>query len=171
MLSWDAFLTRYRPMARALALSLSGDATEADDLAQEATLALLGAWRRDAARFESSEFARNYLLRSVRNLAAKALGRRARVRELESDPVATSHEDPETRAVRERQKFLGRALLELEPDERALVARRYLERQTLARIADETGVPVSTLHSRERAVLEKLKARLVRLEAEEGLAS
>jgi RNA polymerase sigma factor (sigma-70 family) len=158
-------------MARALALSLAGDTAEADDLVQEAVLALIAASRRDAARFEGSEHARNYLLRSVRNVAAKARSKQARVSALDSDPVAPEHEDPEMLAVHERQRFLARALRELEPAERELVARRYLKRQTLAHISHETGAPVSTLHSREKSVLEKLRGHLARLEAEEGKAS
>jgi len=169
MLSWEAFLTRYGPMARALARSVSGDSVDAEDVVQEAFLALLTAWRKDPARFEGPEHARNYLLRCVRNLALETRGRRARVRALETEPSAPS--EPETERVRARQRFLAAALLELSADERELVTRRYLKRETLAHIARDTGVPVSTLHSRERALLKRLAGRLAQLDPEEGLAS
>ena len=169
MLSWDAFLTRYRPMARALARSISGDSVDADDVVQEAFLALLTAWRKDPVRFEGHEHARNYLLRCVRNLAAEQRSRRSRVRPLEVEPSALV--EPETERVRERQRFLADALLELSEEERDLVTRRYLRRETLASIAADSGVPVSTLHSREKALLERLARRLAQLDPEEGLAS
>ena len=164
MLSWDAFLTRYRPMARAIAGSLCA-AADADDVVQEAFLALLTAWRKDPARFEGPGHARNYLLRTVRNLAASEQRARARVRPLELEPPAR---DDETLRVLERQRYLAQLLEDLDGPERELVDRRFLRRETLAAISASTGIPVSTLHSRERALLVRLARKLDARDVEEG---
>jgi RNA polymerase sigma factor (sigma-70 family) len=73
-------------------------------------------------------------------------------------------DDPAARETRARRALLGRLLAELEPAGRELIARRYLERRTLAEIARETGVPVSTLHDREKSLIAGLRARLAALE-------
>src|SRR5262249_32888911 len=138
---------------------------QADDLVQEASLALFAALRREPERFASSEHARNYFLRAVRNLALRAQ-RGPREGPLEIEPPARDPLDPAAAAVRERHEALGRLLRELDPAGRELIARRYLRRQTLAEISVETGVPVSTLHSREGALLAGLRRRLESLERE-----
>ncbi len=152
---WDAFLDRYRPMARALARSLAGSTSDPDDIVQEAALVLLGAVENDGAEFESTAHARNFLLRTVRNLALRARRDGGRTRPLEVEPP--DDDGPSAQAVVRRQRELGRLLGQLEPDERAFLARRFLAHETLAHIATETGTAISTLHSRERALLTRLR--------------
>src|SRR5262245_7941188 len=130
-LSWDAFLARYGPMARALARSLARPPASADDLVQEALLALHQALARDPERFEAPEHARNYFLRSLRNLALKA--RRGAGRErplghaLEGELRAADPGDPALREVRERHELLARCLRQLPEADQELIARRFLE--------------------------------------------
>ena len=164
-ISWEAFLARYGPLARAIARGLVRPPAAPEDVVQEATLALFRAASLEPGRFESSEHARNYFLRSVRNLAMKTL-RVSDPAPLTADLPAPDPADRAAELVRERQRALGRLLRELAPDERELVARRFVERQTLARIAAETGTPLSTLHAREQALLERLRKRLEALERE-----
>lgn len=165
-ISWDAFLTRYGPMAHAIAKSLVRPPAAPEDVVQEAALALHQALARDAERFESSAHARNYFLRAVRNAALKSRRGAGREERLEHEPLAVDGDDPAVRATRARQQALGRLLRELDPVGRDLIARRFLEAQTLARIARETGVPISTLHDREKTLLAELRARLARLDLE-----
>jgi RNA polymerase sigma factor (sigma-70 family) len=159
-LSWDAFLTRYGPMARAIAHPLVRPPATPEDVVQEAALSLHRALARDPERFADHEHARNYFLRAARNLALKSLRDEAREVELGSELPAARPDDPAAREMLARQRALGRLLVELEPASRELIARRYLEHQTLARIAAETGVPISTLHDREKALLGALRAKL-----------
>jgi len=163
-LSWDAFLVRYGPMARALARSLARPPADPEDLVQEAALALYRALAREPERFPRVEDARGYFLAALRNQARRT-HRGARPEALAAEPAAPEV-DAAVRTVRRRQEALGRLLLELPPEERELVRRRFLERETLASVAAATGVPVSTLHSREKALLARLRERLERLERE-----
>ena len=157
--SWEAFLTRYRPRARAIAQSLAAPSTDPDDVVQEAAVALLKAARTAGGRLESPGHARNYFLRAVRNLASRSHRSAGRTEPLVEEPAA-GRPDPDAALVRERQRRLGRLLGELAPAERELVARRFLRRETLARISGETGIAISTLHSREKALLAKLRRRM-----------
>jgi len=165
-ISWGAFLTRYGPMARALASQLVRPPATSDDVVQEAALALHRALARDPARFAEPEHARNYFLRAARNLALKSRRDSKREEPLASELPVVDADDPARRMTLARQRALARLLGELEPAVRELIARRFLEHQTLARIAQETGVPVSTLHDREKAALSELRRRLAAMERE-----
>lgn len=165
-ISWAAFLTRYGPMARAVASQLVQPPATSEDVVQEAALALHRAITREPARFAEPELARNYFLRAARNLALKSRRDARHEEPLASELPVAGADDPATLATLARQKALGRLLAELEPAGRELIARRFLEHQTLARIAQETGVAVSTLHDREKALLSELRRRLAALERE-----
>ena len=163
-LPWNAFLARYAPMARAIARPLVRPPVTAEDVVQEAALALHRALAREPERLTEPEHARNYFLRAVQNLAKRSR-RDARPEEfVDMDALGGAEEDPASASVRARQRLLGRLLLELEGPARELVVRRFLEHHTLARIAAETGIPISTLHDRERAVLAELRRRMLALE-------
>src|SRR5262249_49164221 len=133
---------------------------------QEASLALHRAIEREPERFAEPEHARNYFLRTVRNLAQKSRRDERPAQPLAGELPAADAGDPEARAIARRQRALARILLELPPGARELIARRYLEHRTLAEIARETGVAISTLHDRERALLAELRARISVLERE-----
>ena len=162
-IAWDAFLARYRPVAIAIARSLARAPLAPEDVVQEAALGLHEALVKEPERFESAAHARNYFLRAVRNLALRSWRDGGREQALEREPLARAESDPAdplARAVLARQHALARLLRELDPAARELITRRYLEHHTLARIAAETKVPISTLHDRERALLAELRRRL-----------
>lgn len=165
--SWDAFLARYGPMARALVRPLVRPPATPDDVVQEAALALHRAMRREPERFPEAEGARNYFLRSVRNLARRSARDARREEPLGESIPMRAESDPTGQARLARRRALGKLLLELDPAGRELIARRFLAQQTLARIARETGVPISTLHDREKDVLARLRRRLDALDVEE----
>jgi RNA polymerase sigma factor (sigma-70 family) len=165
-ISWDAFLTRYGPMARAIAHPLVRPPATPEDVVQEAALALHRALAREPERFADHEHARNYFLRAARNLALKSRRDEGREEPFAGELPAANPDDPAARETLLRQRALGRLLVELDPAGRELIARRYLEHQTLARIAEETGVPISTLHDREKALLGALRAKLGAAERE-----
>ncbi len=157
MLPWETFLARYRPMAQALARRLSANPSDAEDIVQEALVALHRAQAETPDRFASSAHARNYFLKAVRNLAHKSRERR-RIEPLQIDPPAPSLEAG--RADRDRKAALRRAMEQLTGEERELIVARFLQRRTLAELSNSMHVAISTLHSRERALLRKLQEKL-----------
>jgi len=168
MLPWASFLQRYRPVARAIAETLLGPGGDADDLVQEAALSLYAAWRKDPARFETTEHARNYYLRTVRNLAARSRERQRPTTVLAEDPPDCSTSASQAAELEARRTHLGRLLRSLPHADRELVARRFLRRETLAQVSLATGVPVSTLHNRERGILKRLREEVQGIEALEN---
>src|SRR5688572_19967297 len=154
---WESFLARYSALAKNLAAGLSGSRDDAADIAQEAMLALLRAEREGGERFESMEHARNYFLRTVRNLALRSRARAARVEPLAELAPGSETRDGQDEAAVARLAALARALESLDLGSRALFDARLRERRTLAEISRDTGVPISTLHAREKALLERLR--------------
>jgi RNA polymerase sigma factor (sigma-70 family) len=168
--SWEGFLTRYRPMACAIAQSLVTRPADVEDVVQEAALALLRALRAGEPRIASPAHARNYFLRATRNLALRVHRGSGRQEPLHDEP-ASPEPDPALREVRRRQELLGGLLHELQGEERDLIVRRFLRRETLAQVSAQTGVAISTLHSREKALLAELRRRLERRVAAEERGS
>ncbi len=155
-------------MALALARSLARPPAAPEDVVQEAALALHAALAREPERFAGPEHARNYFLRAVRNLACKAHRDGRPAQPLPDELAGRMDEAAEARALATRRRVLARLMLELDPAGRELITRRFLEHQTLAQVAAQTGVPLSTLHDRERALLAELRRRLERaLESED----
>lgn len=160
--AWEAFLARYGPMARALARPLVRPPATAEDVVQEAALALHRAARTEPQRFATVEHARNYFLRSVKNLAARSVRHAGRESELAHEPEA--RDELALRAIERRRDALVDALAALRPEARELVRRRFLAHETLAEIARTSGVAISTLHDRERAALAELRRAWERLQ-------
>jgi len=78
------------------------------------------------------------------------------------EPAASSA-GPAARAPEDlggRLETLREVLGSLPAAEVELLRRRFLARQTLGAVSEATGVPVSTLHGRERALLVKLRRLL-----------
>ena len=167
MPSWEAFLARYRPMARAIALNLTGNRAEADDLVSEALLALYEKWGQGGSEpgstIEDARHARNYLFRSVRNLAAKS-HRRPSTRALPEELADPRQRTKEEESSARRRELLVRELASLPPAERELLTARFLRGETLLEMSRKSGVPLSTLHSRERALIARLRQQLLRRE-------
>jgi RNA polymerase sigma factor (sigma-70 family) len=155
---WEPFLERYRGLARNVAAGILGGRDEAEDLVQEAAAALLAALRREPGRFASLEHARNYFLKTVRNLALKQHRRTPPLQADDEIPATALDDDLDT--LQERRLRLRTALLSLSDDERDLIARRYHGLETLAQVSSDTGIPVSTLHSREQSILARLRRKL-----------
>lgn len=164
--AWEAFLARYGPMARAIARPLVRPPATAEDVVQEAALALHRAAQAEPERFVSVEHARNYFLRSVKNLAARTGRRAGREAALEHDPAA--RDEAALCALEQRHEALASALSGLAPAARELITRRFLARETLAEIARASGVPISTLHERERAALAELRRHWQRIGEDEA---
>ena len=159
----DAFRL-YGARCNAVAYRVLGDGTRAEDAVQEAFLAL---WRHRKGLTVRAAGIAPWLMTVARNAALTSWRSQERretreLRAAEDDPVA---EDPfaevgsaiESAAVRS-------ALLELPPEQRAVIVLAYYQRLTLRQIAERTGAPLGTVKRRAqlalRALGHKMKAQI-----------
>lgn len=150
-----ALLARADAMRR-LARHLLRDAALADDVMQEAWLAVL---RRPAA---APRDPRGWFAGVVRNLARRAIrGERRAVKRARraARPEGTPPTDDVVGRL-ELQEALLRAVRDLEEPYRRAITRRYLDGQPPRVIAAEDGVPVATVRSHLRRGLERLRGAL-----------
>lgn len=148
-------LIAQRHWAQALARSLLGDGSRADDVAQDALVLAL-----DRGRAPSGD-ARAWLTATVKRLVRHVRRGDARRRERERHAARgeqdTSHEITVRRA--ELQQELARAVLALPEPFRTTILLRYLEELDVDVVAARTGVPPATVRTRTARGLELLRLR------------
>ncbi|MDE0856738.1 MAG: RNA polymerase sigma factor [Nevskia sp.] len=152
-----------------LAHRFTGSAEDAEDLVQSLLLKLLP----QAERLAAVEQPGPWLARALYNLYIDQIRRRA-VQPLDqrepqrdeavldslADPVAESPEQAVERLL--TQERLSAALMQLPPEQRALVSWHDIEGYTLEELAEAQTVPIGTLKSR----LHRARARLRQILAE-----
>lgn len=142
---------------RVLAQSLVHDEQLADDVVQEAWVAVLLRPPRAAGGL------RPWLAAVVRNLSFRA--RRGRTRRERREAAAAlpeaDPESPERLAERgELQRVLLNAVMELPAGQRDVVLLRYLDDVPAAEIARRRGVPDATVRTQLKRALDRLRAKL-----------
>jgi RNA polymerase sigma-70 factor (ECF subfamily) len=157
-----ALVRRYQRRVYGLARAVLGDATAAEDVAQEAFVRM---WRHAEAFDPRRASVATWLLTITRNLAIDAL----RLRRAEpTDPavllalhLVDAERGPEDRAVAGDDVRRVRAAIAALPDEqrRALVRAAYLG-QTAREIGAYESVPLGTAKTRVRAAMLKLRDAL-----------
>ena len=138
-----------------LAVGITGDTTEARDVAQEALVAM---WR-GLPSLRALEAFDGWLFRITLNAAKMALRRRSGVRELQ---LAREENDLMSRADTSQPSDFNRAFERLTVEQRALLLRHHLDGMTVAALADLLEVPEGTVKSRlhtARAALERALER------------
>jgi RNA polymerase sigma-70 factor (ECF subfamily) len=150
----------YSGIAYGMALHTLGTPSEAEDVVQDAFLAL---WRQ-AARLDPARGVRSYLLTIVHNKSVDRLRQRGRRPETPLDldaPIATSADDPGVAVAREAERQSVRnALVGLPADQRRTVEMAYYAGLTLAEVANRMQVPLGTVKSRLRLAMGHLRRSL-----------
>src|SRR5438445_9677116 len=162
---FDEIVERYARRLFQLAFRLTVDHTEAEDLSQEALVR--GYLELEQFRGESDLY--TYLYRTLLNLWKNQLRRRRRWRMISLDAASRGAASrmgggterspgldlpdrapgPHERLVgHEQAEKLHRALLDLEPDFRAVLVLRVAEGLDYEAIAEALGIPVGTVRSR-----------------------
>lgn len=161
--AFEALLRRWLPFMRRHAARLTGDAAAAEDVSQEACLALVRALRHlhDPAR------GYGWMLRIVTNKAADWVRRRRRDRKLtrtiqNREPRTDSSDLDSEDESRERAALIRAACLQLPTELRTLVSLYYGEGMSVAVIAAALGAPVGTIKSRLHEARAQLKTILER---------
>ncbi len=164
--AFEALLRRWLPVMRRHATRLTGDATAAEDVSQEACLALVGALRHlhDPAR------AYGWMLRIVTHKAADWVRHRQRDRQLTR---ATQNHEPRHAPSdpggdiesREQAALIREACLHLSTDLRAVLSLYYGEGMSVAALAGALDAPTGTIKSRLHQARAQLKSLLERTSA------
>jgi RNA polymerase sigma-70 factor (ECF subfamily) len=155
-----AIYDTYGALAYGLALRIVGATAEAEDVVQEAFLAL---WRQ-AGRLDPSQGIKSYLLTIVHHKAIDRLRRHVRKPETPLDPAApypALDRGPEESAERASEREVIRdALSQLPEEQRLAVEMTYFMGLTTNEAAARLQVPVGTVKSRLRLALTRLRTRL-----------
>jgi RNA polymerase sigma-70 factor (ECF subfamily) len=143
-------------------LRVLGDAAAAEDIVQEAFLAV---WRNAAGYDGARGTFRAWLMASVRNRCIDVLRGPRRALKLDDTIEATldltSGDDVwETVVLHLRAQDVRRALDSLPDDQRTTINLAYFGGLTHAQIAAQMRVPLGTVKGRMRLALEKLRAVL-----------
>jgi RNA polymerase sigma-70 factor (ECF subfamily) len=159
--AYEALVRRYQEIAFRVAFVVLGDAAEAEDAAQEA---FLKAWQA-LPRFRTGAPWRPWLLRIVANEARNrrtAGSRRGRlVLRAAAEGVEQAPAAPDAHAIAvERHEQLVHALNGLRPEERLVVAHRYLFELSESETAVALGCPPGTVKSRLSRALARLRTLL-----------
>ena len=165
----EALYDRYRTVAYSIALRVTGDATLAEDVLQEA---FLGAWRHAGRYAEVRGSVKTWLLAIVHHRAVDAVRRRrptAALPETEDvAPRALTLPDVwgEVSAGLDADTVRG-ALAVLPEAQREAIELAYFGGLTQQEIAERTGAPLGTVKGRMRLGLLAMRRYLL----EQGVAS
>jgi RNA polymerase sigma-70 factor (ECF subfamily) len=161
----DAFrllFRRYGPVARALALRVVRQPFLAEEIVQEAFLAL---WRHPASYRDDRGSVRGWLMATVHHRAVDLVRREEaqRRRAEAADPPDDAMEDvaeavTESADLEERRAAAVAALKELPQEQRQVLEMMYYQGKSQSQIAAETGVPLGTVKSRTLLGMRRLRA-------------
>lgn len=143
------------PGAYRLALSIVRSPTEAEDAVQDA---FLRAWR-DIGSLRTPVLWPGWFRRLTVRAALDRARRARRVRETDLDQ-ALEHAGSDEMAVAAERLEILRAFDRVGPDDRAILALRYLQDLEVPDVAAAMGVPLGTAKSRIHRALGRLRAEM-----------
>ncbi len=164
----DELYDRYRTMAYSIALRVTGDATLAEDVLQDA---FLGAWRHAGRYAEGRGSVKTWLMAIVHHRAIDAIRRRRPTTALpereDAPPPALTLPDVwgEVAAGLDADSVRG-ALGQLPEAQREAIELAYFGGLTQQEIAARTGAPLGTVKGRMRLGLLSMRRVLVEQGAE-----
>ena len=163
--AFRSLFRRYAPMAKALALRVVRQSFVAEEIVQEAFLAL---WRNPGAFREDRGSFRAWMLSTVHHRAVDAVRREEawRRRSREHDPDALVAEDVGTTVVEEldhaaMRREIRAALDQLPAEQRQVLEMMYFEAKTQSMIAEELDLPLGTVKSRTLLGMRRLRDLVV----------
>ena len=161
---------RYGPMAKSLAARVVRQTFMAEEIVQEAFLAL---WRSPDAYREERGTVRSWLLSTVHHRAVdlvrreEAHRRRGQGGEPESLQADVGEQVVEDTDLAESRARVRAALEEIPTEQRKVLELMYFEGKTQSVIAEELDLPLGTVKSRTLLGMRRLRTLLVNVEVSE----
>lgn len=161
---------RYSPSAMALARRVVGQQFLAEEIVQEAFLAL---WRNPDGYDEERGSVKAWLMGMVHHRAVDLVRReeshRRRAEETPPDGTVVVPEDPAQQVVEEvglpeERKAVRAALEDLPSEQRAIIELMYFDGLSQTRIAEQLSLPLGTVKSRTLLGMRKLRVALAGME-------
>jgi RNA polymerase sigma factor (sigma-70 family) len=168
----DAFrglFGRYAPTAKALALRVVRQSHLAEEIVQEAFMAL---WRNPGAYDQQRGSVKSWLMGMVHHRAVDLVRREESYRrraERTAQHVVEEESDHADEVIEqiglpEERRRVRAALDELPVPQRAILERMYFDGMSQSQIAEETGLPLGTVKSRTLLGMRRLRAALAQEE-------
>jgi RNA polymerase sigma-70 factor (ECF subfamily) len=163
--AFDELYRRYGAAAYGLALRITAQEALAQEVVQDAYLAL---WRAPEAYDPARGAFRSFFLSLVHHRAVDAVRREERLRQRTErasnlEPVRdedVADEVVEGTYLSVRRKQVREALTTLPPEQRQVIELAYFGGYTQTRIAESIGIPVGTVKTRTLAAMRKLRRAL-----------
>ena len=162
--AYEMLYDRYCSAVMGLALKITGDRSLAEEVVQETF------WRvwRKADLFQTQRGAfTSWFFGITRNLSIDVLRRQKtqiqpvdeteQIIEQAADPTT---DVPETAWLREKHQQMRAAIETLPKEQRSVIEMAYFRGMTRQEIAQVTGEPLGTIHTRARLALQKLREEL-----------
>jgi len=155
--AYGAVVLRYQRLVTGVAYRVCGDATLAEDVAQETFIRV---WRKLSTYRPGGNF-RAWICRIATNLTIDALRRRKPVADIDQVVVESKADGPEATALKsERAAAVRRAILKLPVHSRTALVLREYEGLSYREIADALDIPLGTVKSRLSDARRRLQAEL-----------
>jgi RNA polymerase sigma-70 factor (ECF subfamily) len=160
--SLAALYDRYHLLAFSLALRVVNDRGRAEDVVQDAFLAV---WRKAASYADGRGSVKTWLTSIVRNRAIDVV-RARRESDADDDAILLALRDPAPSIVEQVTAALDRdvvrsAIADLPLEQRQAIVMAYFEGRSHSEIADATGLPLGTVKSRIRLGMHRLRTSLL----------
>jgi RNA polymerase sigma factor (sigma-70 family) len=160
--AYEEIFRFYAPRVKAYMLRLTKDAQLADDLMQEAMVAV---WNK-ADRYDPAKGALStWIFTIARNLRVDALRREKRPEFSADDPAFVPDEEISADAgmiVQQAADELRLAMEKLPSDQLSILKMSFYDDYSQRAIADKMNIPLGTVKSRMRLAMEKLRATFLR---------
>ena len=157
--AFAALFAHFAPRVKAYLRRTGTDQPVAEEMAQEVLLAV---WRKAELYDPARASAAAWIFAIARNMRIDVL-RRTRLALQEADPSDEAAPAPLADAViaaDERAQRVRDALVDLPPEQLAMLQLAFFEERTHSQIEADLGVPLGTVKSRLRLAMSKLRAAL-----------
>jgi len=168
----DAFrglFDRYAPTAKALALRVVRQAHLAEEIVQEAFMAV---WKDPAGYDADRGSVRSWLMGTVHHRAVDLVRREEAHRRRVEDAIPEAYEDQADHAdevveaigLPEERRIVRAALAELPDEQRQVLEMMYFEGRSQTQVAEATGIPLGTVKSRALLGMRRMRSALQGIE-------